>query len=262
MFKENLMSCLRKPLRIAFTALSLALANVGVMADVTTYFAAQAPKADLNVPTPPPLVGVALKKSEFDDKVIVRGTQEFESGGLNFAYIGGTATVSGTATGPINGNVAQPSLGRYNTTTGLGGRNFGHWMASSDDFSIAFSSAISALSFLGTDFFDFNGSIVFSLFNGLDEIDVAVDTIETRNNDALNGNLVFFGVTSDVAFDRISFSVAQAVGSTEIDVLGFDSFVVGNLIVAPPGGVPEPGSLALVGLALLAMAGSRRSRKH
>lgn len=262
------MLCVRKPLRLAVTALSLALANVGATAAVTTYFGAQGPKPVLDIPTPPPLVGqAAAKKAEFDALVTALGTQEFETPGgtLDFAYTGGTAAVSGTATGPIAGGGlgdAAPSLGRYNTTPGLGPRAWGHYMEARDDFSIAFTSAITAFAFLGTDFFDFNGSVTFSLFNGLTELDVPVNSIETQDNAALNGNLVFFGVTSDTAFDRISFSVAQAGGSTQIDVLGFDSIFVGTL-AAPPGGVPEPGSLALVGLSLAGLAATRRrARAH
>ncbi len=248
----------------SITGLVLALANAGALADVTTFFASQAPKADLNHPAPPPLeASVMTEMAMFSAMVAQQGRQEFEAGVLNFAYTGGTAMVSGNATGPIGGpSYTSLGLGRYNTTPGIGTPQrpmMGHWLEASNDFSIDFSAAISALSFFGTDFFDFDGTIAYSIFDGASLI--STGAIETNNSDALNGNLIFFGVTSDVAFNRISFDITQTPGSTNPDVLGFDSLVVGELIVTPPGGVPEPGSLALVGLALLAMAGSRRARK-
>jgi hypothetical protein len=78
-----------------------------------------------------------------------------------------------------------------------------------------------------------------------------------------DGSLLFFGFASDVLFDRIVFKVGQAPGTVvgDWDYLGFDDIMVGNLRNGTGGTVPEPGSLALVGLALFA-AGWARKAQH
>ena len=52
------------------------------------------------------------------------------------------------------------------------------------------------------------------------------------------------------------FSITQLPGATSLDVLGFDSIVVGDRVA----NLPEPTSLALTGLALIAAGASLRKR--
>lgn len=260
------MSSPRRLLLSSVTAVTLALAAAGAQAAVTPFFAAQGPK-DLTQVTPPPLsAAVQAQISLFRNNITVLGEHEFESGSPNFAYAGGLATLFGNPTVPMVINegasspVFDPGKGRYNTTIlpldANGDPQLGRFLEASDDFSYAFSAAITAFSFMGTDFFDFDGTLNFSLLNSGQK--VGEGDVETQGS-GLNGNLVFFGLTSTAAFDTILFGISQT-STANTDVLGFDSIVVGQ--VAGPAGVPEPGSLALAGLALLGLAGCRASRRR
>lgn len=256
--------------KLGALGVSLALASLLAQAAPTTYFATQAPKADLSNPTPPVLnVGMSTQLNAFNTAIAALGRNEFESGSDagpgTFSYAGGVATLTG---GSVVGVMqSSPTLGRYNMSTGLppdpdtAGTGTGHWLEGSSNFSYAFSSAITALSFYGTDFGDLNGSFELQLYSGASMIYSTTSISNNGANDG-NGNLLFYGVTSDVAFDRAVFKITQAVGSTTLDVLGFDSFVVGNANVSSGGTAPEPTSLALAGLALAAAGfAARRTRR-
>jgi len=250
------------------------------------YIGTQAPKANLFDIAPPPLnTAITGAREAFFNNVTAIGGNEFEpavvggAGQLNFGYgPGANATFSGGAT-IVSGMTANfdPTLGRYNMTAGLlpiaGMVNAGTWFEAQSNFAVSFSSAITAFSFFVTDLGDFDGTVFIDLF-GSNSVNPLFSQ-QLMNSDALpppasstgqnaNGNLLFFGITSSDptrAFTSASFRFVQASGI--IDVVGFDSFVVGNYrgSTPPPTGIPEPGSLALAGLALLGLAASRRNKR-
>ncbi len=149
------------------------------------------------------------------------------------------------------------AFGRFNTT---GGNASGAWIETDWTFTVNIGDRVDAFAFFGTDFGDFDGGLAIELFDGANS--VAANVFRDAAGQAFvtgpgSGSLLFFGYASDVRFDRIEFTVSQAGG---FDTLGFDDLRVGNLRAPPTGNVPEPGSLALAGLALFAAGWSRKAR--
>ena len=83
-------------------------------------------------------------------------------------------------------------------------------------------------------------------------------------NDGTNsGSVLFFGfATDEYKFDRLEFKITQTgTNPLAFDTLGFDDLRVANLR-ASINGAPEPGSLALAGLALFAAGWARRAQRR
>jgi hypothetical protein len=189
------------------------------------------------------LVGVASEGFEsFNDATGAPLNLSFTgSGGMLSAQLAGGGAIETSAQGIPDG--------RFNTTTG--GDKF--WEASSASFSISFGTAISAFGFYGTDIGDFNGQVRLML---IDVNDVQTELLVPHTQNGNSGSLLFFGfIDAANSYKSITFSNTGSGG----DFLGFDDMVIGDQRQVNPG-IPEPGSLALVGLSLvgLALGGRRR----
>ena len=137
----------------------------------------------------------------------------------------GSATLNGT------GSVAagNDGLGRYPFSGSQ------YYYAGSDDFTINFSSAISAFGFYGTDLGDFGGQLTLTLTGS-------------------NGVTV---LTVPNTYTSISFGN----NSGGADIFGFDDFSIGSLEQVTPTPAPEPSSWAMMlgGFGLL--GGTMRVRR-
>ena len=177
------------------------------------------------------------------------------SGGSTLAPVTGTVGTSTVA----NTNTAGTGAftGRFNTTSAPFTGPIGQWWQTNRSFTLTLGTAASAFGFYATDLGDFRGVLDIDVCLGL----AACTNYLVSPTSGSNGSLLFFGYTNDLStFDRLVFKVSQRSGlmQGQFDVIGFDDLVVGN-VQATTSHIPEPASLALVGLALCAVGLARRS---
>jgi hypothetical protein len=263
-----------------------AFASSSAVAGAMSFYGTQGPNPNLNSPnpaiqsTPPTLAdSAAAAFANFSGSSTLLGVGGFENGSNTFNWGTGSYTVGAGGT-VIDGNFTDLTLGRYNMTPGLaplpnGFPDFGKWVETSAGFDINFSSAITAFGFFATDLGDFEGVFSVEYFSGQTQV-YSTGRLTNQSSGAggpndKNGNLAFLGAVVDGGFDRISISVTQCStnpqspfytpGCNGIDVVGFDGMIIAS---ANTGGgtTPEPGSLALAGLALVAAGGAARRRQR
>lgn len=137
-----------------------------------------------------------------------------------------------------------------------------------EDFTITFDDAVSAFGFWGSDIGDFSNGcttpgckdrgITIQLF---DELGVSLGDFWVKG-DGNNGSVLFWGFVDTAAGPaRVkSVRITDVTGSQ--DGQGFDDFMIGQVRAdfdpGTPNPAPEPGVLALVGLALAGAARARR----
>lgn len=158
---------------------------------------------------------------------------------INFQGSSGSITANLTGDGYVSG---VGDVGAFATSgTHFYDNAFG-------DFSLAFSSPISAFGFYGTDISDSGSVLTLTLTDSsgtTSQLDV------TNNTNSLSGNELFFGfIDIGTSYTNITFNA-----SASSDLFGFDDMTIGDLgqVTTNPNAVPEPAGLAMFGLGLLGM---------
>ena len=121
---------------------------------------------------------------------------------------------------------------------------------------LSFATLQNAVGFYLTDYGDFGSGVELELFDGATSLGKQAVTGAAT----VNASVTFFGVYSPSAFTSFRLHFNQACDTGCDDVIGLDSLVVGVQKI-DSGTVPEPGTLWLVGGALLAAGRfTRRTR--
>lgn len=233
---------------VAAGALVLGLATTAGAAPITYFGENTSPGATVSG-------APVTAQSSFLSTLTGVGIADFETGALpNVTFPGSSGSITATLTGSGVSINSSPGFGRFATS----GSRYVE-TDSGGDFSMTFSSAISAFGFYGTDIGDFGNRLILRLTRlggGTVDLDVG-NTVGSGGSP--NGALLFFGFI-DIVDSYTSIAFLNVPGSS--DVFGFDDMIIGDRqqITDPPSEVPLPAGLPLL-LAGLGAIGALRMRR-
>lgn len=218
---------------------------------------------DLNSSATVPLAAIpnsSAAEASFLSGLVGVGTETFEGiaagttaplmltfpGAGTATLTGGSGSVQSVAAGTTNG------VGRYSIPSGSSSR---YWevQAQGGSFVITFSGSVAAFGFYGIDIGDYGGQLTLGFSNGQN---VVVNNTSGVGG-STDGSVLFFGYIAQNPLEEFT-SVTFNTTAGGSDFFAFDNFTIGSAAQVQ---IPEPGSLALMGLGLAGLAAWRRRRK-
>jgi hypothetical protein len=243
-----------RKLKVALLVTAAAAAFSATGAGAYTIFFGQ--DLGLGEGTPLPVasrINSTAAQNSFLANLVGVGTETFEgfptgtSAPLNLTFPGaGTATLGGTGAIATVTPGSTNGFGRYAVT----GSNY--WEGT-DDFTITFGAPVAAFGFWGVDIGDFNGQVTLTLQGG-----GVVNLVVPNSTNIAGGSVLYYGLIAEGAGELFT-SITFGNTNPGVDFFAFDDMTIGSIEQVRP--TPEPGTLALLGLAAaLAGAAARRRR--
>jgi hypothetical protein len=190
-------------------------------------------------PTEAPITNATNARNNFFLNLTGVGVETFEgipsgtTAPIALTFPGaGTATLNGT--GSVS--AGNDGVGRYPVSGSQ------YYYAGSDNFTIDFSSAISAFGFYGTDIGDFGGHLTLTL-TGSNGVTVLTVPNTLGSGGSTSGSNLYWGF-----YDTTNTYTSIAFGNDSggSDNFGFDDFSIGALTQVTPISAPEPASWAMM----------------
>jgi hypothetical protein len=196
----------------------------------------------------------ATARSNFLGNLSSVGNENFEGLALGttppivLSFPGSSGNLTATLSSTQNVTVTnQNPVGQFSTS---GNQHLDAEFGTTLNIDFA-STPISAFGFYGTDISDSGGDLVVDIVDILDNVTSFTVTLDGQNS----GNVMFFGFVD--AANAYKTVVIRNTSSS--DRFGFDDMVIGDRGQVNTE-VPEPGTLALLGLGLLGLGAARRKR--
>ena len=179
----------------------------------------------------------------------VEAASTFDSNGDSYFDTSvGRFTMTQQASNNNNGNIFPERLMIEDETTGEYGRNIeNQWLDSNDADEVTwdiFTGNYNAFGFFLSDPNDQGASLILEFADG------SVSDPFQLNSDLDDGNLAYVTLFSDIAFTSGSLVFNNGIGKN-------DGWGIDNVTLAK---VPEPGTLALLGLGLVGLGAARRRK--